>query len=460
MTAPHLPDAFLARMKTLLGDAYEAFWISLQQPPARGLRVNTLKITPEAFQQRAPFPLAPLPWLPEGFLVTDDTARPGRHPYHAAGLYYLQDPSAMLAAHLLDPQPGQWVLDVSAAPGGKSTHLAARLQGQGLLVANDIIRHRTRSLIDNLERFGIANLLVTSHSVEDLARAWPGRFHRVLVDAPCSGEGMFRKSPAARQHWSPSLIQGNARRQIHILTQAAQTVAPGGRLLYATCTFAPEENERVIAQFLRDHPHFHLVEPARLPGMDEGHRAWGRAPDLPLERCVRIWPHRSPGDGHFFALMEREGLSTATTPLQPPPSQLPSSSQQLLQTFWEQTLTLPWPRAGLVQYGDWLHLLPVAPDAWHPLRPIRAGLRLGRIQRGRFQPHHALALFLRDHHAHQTLTLAPDAPETLAWLRGETLPSPGPDGWVLVTVEGYPLGWGRRARGILKNHIPRGLRWT
>ncbi len=459
---PPLPDPFLARMRDLLGSEYHAFWASLHQPPAQGLRVNTLKLTPQAFLARGPFALQPLPWLPEGFLLTDPTARPGKHPYHAAGCYYLQDPSAMLAAVLLDPQPGQAVLDVSAAPGGKATHLAARLRGQGVLVANEVVRGRARTLVENLERLGATAFLVTQEPVARLAQVWPGRFHRVLVDAPCSGEGMFRKSSSARAQWHPRMVEGNAARQERLLEAAAATVAPGGRLLYATCTFAPEENEAVVAHFLRTHPDFTLVTPPRLPGLDPGRPDWIPAPlarGLPLERCVRIWPHRSPGDGHFFALMQRDGVEPAPWLSSPPPSRLKAQTKHLLQTFWEDTLTIPIPPKGWVQYGDFLHYLPWDTDWWQPLRPWRAGWRVGQVRHGRFIPHHALALGLQAPRARRVLVFGAEDPRVLAYLRGETLHAPGNAGWVLIAVEDFPLGWGKRVGDVVKNHYPRSWRW-
>ncbi|RMF39017.1 MAG: RsmB/NOP family class I SAM-dependent RNA methyltransferase, partial [Chloroflexi bacterium] len=222
---PTLPLAFVERMRTLLGDEADAFLASLEAPPRLGLRLNTLKVTPDAFRALSPFPLEPVPWCPEGFLVPPDVeVRPGRHPYHAAGLYYLQDPSAMAAAMLLDPQPGEAVLDLAAAPGGKATHLAARMRNQGLLVANDVVRGRTRALVENLERFGVTHTLVTSERPERLADRWPEGFDRVLVDAPCSGEGLFRRWPQARREWRPAVVTGCALRQRTILDAAARLV--------------------------------------------------------------------------------------------------------------------------------------------------------------------------------------------------------------------------------------------
>ena len=351
-------------MRAWMGDEAEPFLASLDEPPQPGLRVNTLKATAEEFRQRSPFALRPVPWCAEGFLLppTDET-RPGRHPYHAAGLYYLQDPSAMLAAVLLDPQPGDRVLDLCAAPGGKATHLAARLGNQGLLAANEVVRGRTAALLDNLERFGAANILITSESPETLAATWPAAFDRVLVDAPCSGEGMFRKTPVARQEWRPQTVSGCALRQTGILEAAARLVRPGGRLVYATCTFAPEENEAVIARFLVTHPHFELAPPPPLPGLDCGRPDWiapELAAGLPLERCVRIWPHRAPGEGHFFAVLQRWGDDPAPS-WSPANSPLPARVASLVRAWWGETLSRPLPETGWAQYGDAITSCPLTP---------------------------------------------------------------------------------------------------
>ena len=258
-----LPPAFLARMQRLLGDEYPAFLASYDQPPTSGLRANTLKLSAAAFQAISPYPLAPLPWCPSGFLIESQPAStplpPGKHPYHAAGLYYLQDPSAMAAAEVLAPRPGEKVLDLSAAPGGKSTHLAALMGNQGLLVANEIHAQRAWDLAENLERCGVRIAAITNETPARLAEHFGAFFDRVLVDAPCSGEGMFRKSEAARREWQPEMPAACAARQSAILEEAARLLRPGGHLAYTTCTFAPEEDEAVIGHFLASHPDFTLL---------------------------------------------------------------------------------------------------------------------------------------------------------------------------------------------------------
>ncbi len=461
---PPLPPPFLTRMRGLLGAEAEDFLASLEEPPRTGLRANTLKVAAAALPGLLPWAVAPVPWCPEGLLVPTGEALPGSHPYHAAGLYYLQDPSAMLAAVLLDPRPGETVLDLCAAPGGKATHLAARLQGQGLLVANEVVWPRTAALVENLERFGMANMLVASAAPADLAAHWPGQFDAVLVDAPCSGEGMFRKTPAARQEWRPAVVEGCAVRQSAILEQAALLVRPGGRLVYATCTFAPEEDEGTIARFLTGHPDFGLLTPPPLPGLDPGRPDWidpALAARLPLERCIRLWPHRSPGEGHFFALMQRRGASPPAAVPQAT-DRLPAAAAAAWQAFAAATLRHPLPDQGWALFGDHLHLLPAEPSFWEGLPVVQAGLAAGRLVASRqgpalFEPDHALALAAGCDTA-ETATLALTDAGVAAYLAGETLPAEGASGWVRVALDGYALGWGKAVQGVLKNHYPRSLR--
>lgn len=454
-----LPSAFVERMRALLGAEAGPFFASLLAAPALGLRLNRIKLAalpPEL----ASWQLQPVPWCPEGFVVAAAAVEPGKHPLHAAGAFYLQDPSAMAAAHLLDPQPGECVLDLAAAPGGKATHLAAQMQGRGLLVANEVGGERVAALIENLERCGVTQALVLQEKPETLAGRWPGRFDRVLVDAPCSGEGMFRKSEAARQEWRPQRVTGCALRQRGILAAAAHLLRPGGRLLYATCTFAPEENEATVAAFLRSHADFTLLAPPALPGFDPGRPDWidpELAHGLPLQRCVRLWPHRSGGEGHFFALFQRQGEAPPAV-LPAPATSLPQPTMGRARAFWQETLIADPPRQGWAQYGDWLHLLPVDPAFWQGLRVLRAGLRVARLAPGHMQPHPALALSLQARQARHCLDLAAEGAEIAAYLRGETLAAAGPDGWTLLTVRELGLGWGKRVQGVLKNHYPKGWR--
>ncbi len=463
MTEP-LPAAFVMRMRALLGTEAADFLESLNRSPHLGLRVNTLKVTPERFRSISPFPLEAVPWCPEGFLVTRvDPIRPSQHPYYAAGLYYLQDPSAMAVVILLDPRPGEHILDLCAAPGGKAIHLLTRMHNMGLLVANEAVRSRANVLLTHLEMFGAQPILVINENVQALADRWKGVFDRVLIDAPCSGEGLFRKNPVARREWSPSVVEGCAARQEMLLIRAADWVREGGRLVYSTCTFAPEENEAVVARFLRSRGDYHLVEPPRFPGFSPGRPDW-ISPDLarglPLERCVRLWPHLTVGEGHFIAVLEREG-SAPRQRLASHPAALPNKIARLVETFWNDVLlTSEMPDSGWYMAGRDLLWSPVSPGEWKGLRVVRAGWLLGSAMHGQFVPSHALAMVLRGVNVRRSLDLGGDMSMALSYLQGQPLTSPGAEGWVLITYEGYALGWGKRVKAIVKNHYPRHIRWS
>jgi NOL1/NOP2/sun family putative RNA methylase len=312
---PPIPVLFLERMSRLLGDEYPAFAESLNAAPKSGLRVNTLKLTAEQFKKIAPFPLGDkVPWCDSAFILHPSVLSPGLHPYHMAGLYYMQDPSAMSPAELLNPQPGELVLDLAAAPGGKTTHLAALMQGRGLLVANEIKDKRVGHLAQNVERWGAGNVVVTNETPERLADHFGATFDRVLVDAPCSGEGMFRKDMGARIDWSPEMVVGCAARQRNILRVAAKLVKPGGFLLYSTCTFAPEEDEGIVNGLLRgftDKNGLEMFDVVALPqfaGFMRGRPEWVEAEKVSpaLAGAVRLFPHRLEGEGHFSANRMRE----------------------------------------------------------------------------------------------------------------------------------------------------------
>ncbi len=453
------PSTFAERMQRLLGNEAADFFDALQTEPVVGLRLNTLKCD-AAVLAALSIQVAPVPWAPEGYVVRESEVALGRHPYHAAGCYYLQDPSAMLPVALLDPQPGEAVLDIAAAPGGKATFIAARMQGQGLLVANEVVRGRVAALVENVERFGAPHVLITNEDPSRLAAVWEARFDAVLVDAPCSGEGMFRKNPAAASHWRETHVQGCALRQRHLLDDAARLVRPGGRLVYATCTFAPEENEAVIAHFLRTHPDFELVEPPSWPGCAPGRPDWVApelAEGLPLERCVRLWPHRALGEGHFAALLRRQGARDPWA-WRLADGRLTGRVRRDVATFWRETMRIPLPEKGWAAFGEAWHLLPVAEREWRDVSVVRAGLRVGVARRGRFEPAHALALHLSPEDVQRVASLSKEMAE--AYLRGAPIERSGERGWTLVAVDGYALGWGKQVGRVLKNHYPKGLRWV
>jgi len=450
-----LPGDFLRRMSRYLGGEYPMFAASYGQRQVDGLRINELKTDPVTLAGLLPVDLLPLTWCPAGFTIPPD-ALLGHHPYHAAGLYYLQEPSAMAVAQVMTPQPGERILDLCAAPGGKATHITSLMGDQGLLVANDVHPRRVRALVENLERWGATNAIVLNETPDRLALHFPAFFDRVLVDAPCSGEGMFRRSEIARAHWSVEHVQGCTRRQREILALASQMVRPGGWLCYATCTFAPEENEGVIASFLDRHPEFEIIEPTRADGFDRGRPEWVGT-SHPLERAVRIWPHRAPGEGHFIVLMQRmrEQRASKERRRRSRPS---APAGGLLAEFCQAHLTVEI-EGRLVLMGPHLYRPPSdAPDL-ADLRVVRPGWWVGSVRRRRFEPSHALAMALRREEARRVLSLSAEAPEVYAYLQGRPLRSSGEDGWVLVALDGYPLGWGKRVNGVVKNHYPRRLRW-
>ena len=427
-----LPEAFLNRIQLQLGGEYPAFLESLERPRAVALRMNPLR----GEQPKLPFLGENVPWEPMGYYY-DPESRPGLHPYHEAGVYYLQEASAMAPVQLLDPQPGERVCDLCAAPGGKSTQIAGRMAGEGFLLCNEINPKRAKILSRNIERLGIANALVTNEHPQNLARRLPGYFDRVLIDAPCSGEGMFRKEEAAVTDWSPETVQMCARRQAEILHSGAQLVRPGGRLVYSTCTFAPAENEQAIEQFLQTHPDF-VPEAVEAPWFTPAG-----------EGAFRLWPHKLLGEGHFAAVLRRTGEDT-TPEADRQGEKLPKQWQD-----FAKDLGIRLPAGKAVTFGHSLYWSPEEMPDLRGLKVERPGLELGEVKKDRFQPAHALALYLKT--AAVTQNLAADSQQLQAYMHGETIPS-AVKGWCLVTVDGYSIGWGKGDGNVLKNHYPKGLR--
>lgn len=469
-------------MSDLLGSAYPAFLSSYDAPRPNGLRVNTLKISPDAFVERNLLSLKPIPWASDGFYY-DFTTHPGQHPYHGAGVYYLQEPSAMAVVHYLDPQPGERILDLAAAPGGKTTQIASRIKQQGLLWANEIHPNRARILAGNLERWGTQNTIISNESPDRLAERLPATFDRILLDAPCSGEGMFRKDPDAIRDWSPEHVEACAARQHHILDSASRLLKPGGRLVYSTCTFSEAENENAILSFLEEHSDFEPIvipDPAANLGFEHSVR---------LPGSVRLYPYRLQGEGHFIAVLKRKGelqerwtgqhasLSRMQKSLSKPNTKHSATTSrkenannplQDYSTFEGATLNLHFAEQvnqtsnlnHFIFFGDHLYWNPTPEIPLNGLHILRPGLYLGEKKPGRFQPGHALALALLPHDAKHYVSLSPNDPRLERYLRGESWEEPGPNGWVLIGVDEFPLGWAKRVNGTLKNHYPKGLRST
>jgi NOL1/NOP2/sun family putative RNA methylase len=454
----HYPEPFLTRMQTLLGDEYAAFAESFTRPSVQGLRVNTLKIDAETFAARSPFALEKVGWVRDGFYFASPD-RPGKHPWHAAGVYYIQEPSAMSVAEVLQPKPGDKVLDLCAAPGGKSTHLAALMEGQGLLVANEPHPARVKILSENIERFGVSHAIVTNEMPDKLSERFPQFFDKILVDAPCSGEGMFRKDPDACSEWSPEHVTRCAVRQMDILRSAARMLRPGGTLVYSTCTFAPEENEGVIASFLAEHEDFAILDIHTFDHFAPGRPEWSGS-DLPeLGKTARLWPHLLRGEGHYIAHLRKKDDSDHRPSHKPGKSKkIPPDVLKNWHTFAEESLHLA-PGGDFLLFGDELYIQPSGLPALDGLKIKRAGLHLGTVKKNRFEPSHALALALRPEDVRYSLDFPADSGEIHKYLHGETLQAEAPKGWLLLTVDGFPLGWAKSSGGTLKNHYPKGLRW-
>ncbi len=428
-----LPEAFLTRIKRQLGEEYDAFLQSLDRPRAVALRFNPLKTQGEAL----PFLGENVPWEPMGHYY-DPGARPGLHPYHEAGVYYLQEASAMSAVALLDPQPGERILDLCAAPGGKSTQIAGRMQGEGFLLSNEYEWKRAKILAQNIERLGIGNALVINSDPDLLWPQLPEFFDRILVDAPCSGEGMFRKEAAAVTDWSQETVEMCARRQAGILDAAAKMLRPGGRLVYSTCTFAPEENEQTVEDFLARHPDFSPVDIAAPWFTPAGAGQF------------RLWPHKLLGEGHFVAVLQKAGQAEPREPARKANATLPKEW-----LAFADALGIRLPPGKPQMFNQTLLWLPEDAPEGLCANFIRKGLELGEVKKNRFEPAHALAMWLKT--CSRVHTVTADGPEIRAWLHGETLPC-DKKGWCLVQVDGYSIGWGKGDGNTLKNHYPKGLR--
>ena len=427
-----LPQNFLDRMQGQLGAEFPEYLQSLERPRAVALRFNPLK----GEIPQLPFVKENVPWEPMGYYYDPD-ARPGLHPYHEAGVYYLQEASAMSAVALLDPQPGEKVCDLCAAPGGKTTQIAGRMNGEGFLLCNEINPKRAKILSRNIERMGVANALVTNEHPARLADRYAGFFDRVLIDAPCSGEGMFRKEEAAVTDWSLETVAMCATRQKEILHSGAKLLKPGGRLVYSTCTFAPEENEMTIAAFLESHPEFSLEE-TDAPWFTPAGRGQ-----------FRLWPHKLLGEGHFAAVLCEHGGQEQDTPAQ---------KGERLPKEWDafaKELGIRLGSGKAVLFGQSLYWAPEELPDLRGVKVLRPGLELGEVKKGRFEPAHALALWLKD--AANRQDLPADSEEIRKYMHGDVIPS-AVRGWCQITVDGYGIGWGKGDGKVLKNHYPKGLR--
>jgi NOL1/NOP2/sun family putative RNA methylase len=457
-----LPIEFEQRMQDMLEDAYPAFIRSYEEDKYTSLRVNTLKGTVEDFLKIQPFgELERVEWEQRGFYYQGGS--PGKHPLHDAGVYYIQEASAMAPAAYLEAKPDERILDLCAAPGGKTTQTASYMENKGILVCNEINPQRARILSENVERMGIANAFVTNETPKHLSEIFVEYFDRILVDAPCSGEGMFRKNEEAVSEWSLDNVKLCADRQDEILDCADIMLRQGGRLVYSTCTFAPDENEGSIERFLKRHPEYEIVDIKRYNGMSCGYP--------PCEKTVRLFPHLIKGEGHFVAVLKKSG-------------EVPNSYKGFLKNgiqkgvglkdvkefeeFVKGNFTIKMQQKLLtndksfLKFGEQLYLMMPDMPSIDKLKVLRTGLHLGTLKKNRFEPSHALALYLKKDDVIQSKELYngnDDDYNARAYLNGQTINSTdNKKGWTLMTYKGYSIGWGKQSGNIIKNHYPKGLR--
>ncbi|SFL27618.1 NOL1/NOP2/sun family putative RNA methylase [Paenibacillus sp. 1_12] len=492
-------------MSDLLGEQYQAFMSSYDKPRVYGLRINTMKCSKDQFLKLTSLELSPIPWASSGFYYEEDS-RPGKHPHYHAGLYYIQEPSAMAPVELLDVQPGERILDLCAAPGGKSTQIAAKLAGQGMLVTNDIHSDRVKALVKNIELSGVRNAVVLNEQPEKLKHSFVQFFDKILIDAPCSGEGMFRKEADMAKAWESDWVERYAVMQRELLDQAAHMLRPGGRMIYSTCTFSLEENEAMIAEFLDKHPAFIVAPVAAVDGLSHGYDTdlsgqldsfSDRAREA-VKGTVRLWPHLLVGEGHFVAVLLHNGsaddsahidmnLHSAAAPsiIKPNKSaksmkskhlnsshtgKQPEIDLQLLYSFMAEHA----PEVGISQitlHGEHVYASPIGLPDLSGIRIIRPGWYIGTLKKQRFEPSHALAMGLRSEDVIRTIDLEATSAAASRYLKGETLEvaesavrrrheSTAFKGYCLVLIDGFPVGWGKWQDGMLKNEYPPGWRLT
>lgn len=488
ITPVKLPEAFLERMKEMLGDDFEAFLKSYENPRTYGLRVNTSKISCEEFEKIVPFLVKRIPWTSNGYFYNEED-RPSRCPFYQAGLYYLQEPSAMTPAACLPVAPGEYVLDMCAAPGGKATALGDVLKGEGLLVANDISTSRARALLRNIELSGIANVFVANEPPAKLTKAFPEYFHKIILDAPCSGEGMFRKEEALARDWTPEKSAELSIIQKELLENAYEMLRPGGMLLYSTCTFAPIEDEEAISYLLTQHPEMELLPLPEYEGFSHGIPSLGNG-DERLSRCVRIFPHKMNGEGHFLALLQKPEIvqsdeNTQESTVNPArsfasskkasksrsshfASQMDKETRKWVAAFFEEIgihsiggIEIDWNR--IEARGEKIYYLPPVAGNFRGLTFLRNGLYLGDLKKNRFEPSQPLALAIRKEEAKAIISLPVKDDRLTRYLKGETIvieqtEATHTKGWHLLCADGYPIGFGKLVNGTLKNKYPAGWR--
>ncbi len=440
-----LPSDFLTRMRELISDDYEDFVKSYDTEINKGVRVNTLKSKDGAGLFSA---CESVLWCDDGYYITNPEIN-GNHPYHAAGVLYFQEPSAMSVAVGMPLGGNPKILDLCAAPGGKTTHIGARMNNKGLLISNEIVQKRAVILSENVERMGLTNTIVTNETPSRLAERFIGYFDGVIVDAPCSGEGMFRKEPQAVDEWSVSHTLSCAVRQKNILDDAYKMVKQGGYIMYSTCTFSYDENESVV-QYMIDKYNMELCP---IDGLDMLSQGIGEE----MSACRRVFPHKHKGEGHFTALLRRtEPNKEYTLPKKKDTKDAALENAKKLYYEFEKTALNIHLDGEFVLFGDNLYLLPERVDI-DKLKIMRCGLHLGVCKRNRFEPSHALSHALCEEAYINKVEIPSDDNRIKQYMHGETI-SADTTGWCVVKADNYVIGWGKGSNGIVKNHYPKHLR--
>lgn len=429
-----LPQAFIERMKKQLPQTeWEAFFSCYEKPAVKGVRLNVLKGGVYELKAHLPFLDEQISWEGNGFYTTQEKL--GAHSFHFAGTFYSQEPSAMCAAPLLAAQPGEKVLDLCSAPGGKATQLAVAMQGEGVLVVNEPISSRAKILSQNIERLGVKNSVVLNEYPQTLSKYFTEYFDKILVDAPCSGEGMFRKNAEeALSEWSEENVALCAARQAEILDCATKMLKVGGKLVYSTCTFSEEEDEGQVQNYLQKYPQMRLLHQDKL------------------------YPHRVRGEGHFVALLEKaEKTEEFPCRIKSAIHSVTANGEKAYREF-ERAFFKEKFAKRLYENDGTLYELPDGVFTWKGLHVLRVGVRLGEVKNGRFEPSHALAMACAAQECKNVLSFPIDDVRVEKYLHGETVDADVKNGWCLVCVEGYPLGLGKAVNGVVKNHFPKGIR--
>jgi len=456
----NLPNKYLESMKEMLGQDFDAYLKSFEDTRLYGLRVNNLKISTEDFLKISPFKLTPIPWIENGFYYEEDE-KPAKHPYYYAGLYYIQEPSAMTPANVLPINEGDVVLDMCAAPGGKSTELAAKLNNTGLLVTNDISNSRTKALLKNVEINGCNKICVLNEDPKLIADRFSEFFDKILIDAPCSGEGMFRKDNKLIKAWEKTGPEVFSEIQKSVIMSGAKMLKPGGMMLYSTCTFSKLEDEETIMHLLTNRDDFELVDIKPYEGFSHGFEISSEAKDKNINKTVRIFPHKMRGEGHYVALLRKKGdneINNIRYISQGFNSKVPTEVTDFLDFF-----NFEYDKKYINIRGTYVYLVSKYMQEEKGLRIIRNGLLLGEIKKNRFEPSQALAMALKLSDYPNVINLDVKDERVVKYLKGETLDCDDftdvKDGWVLIGVSGYPLGWGKFKNGQVKNKYLAGWRW-